>query len=82
MGLAQFLLLTHNFSYVIIGQLLRRHPSNVGSQYNTKVIDTNKLLHDQCHSSNSNLIIWHHHSLWDPDVKYLTTDGVHLKDNN
>ncbi|XP_061195987.1 uncharacterized protein LOC133204262 [Saccostrea echinata] len=82
MALAQFLLLTKNFSYVVIGQLLRRNPSKVGSQYNYKVIDTNKLLHDQCHSSTSNLIFWHHRGFWDPDMKYLARDGVHLKDSS
>ncbi|XP_048731736.2 uncharacterized protein LOC125648780 [Ostrea edulis] len=81
-SLAYCLLFINNFSYVIIGQLLRRHPSKVGSLYNTKVIDTNKLLHDQCRSSNSNIIFWHHRGFWDPDMKYLACDGVHLKDSN
>ncbi|XP_056003461.1 uncharacterized protein LOC130049625 [Ostrea edulis] len=81
MALTHFLLVTNNFSYVIIGQLLRRHPSKVGSHFNTKVIDTNKLLHDQYHSSNSNLIFWHHRGFWNPDMKYLARDGIHIKDS-
>ncbi|XP_062591617.1 uncharacterized protein LOC134253123 [Saccostrea cucullata] len=82
MSLAQFLLLTNNFSFVIIGQLLRRHPSKVGDHYNYKVIDTNKLLHDQCHQSTNNILFWHHHGFWDPDMKFLASDGVHLKDSS
>ena len=39
-GLADFLLVTKQFRFVIIGQLLRRHPSKVGEAYNRKVIDT------------------------------------------
>lgn len=82
MALAQALLLTNNFSFVIIGQLLRRHPSKVGSKYNCKVIDTNILLHNLCQESTSNLIFWHHRGFWDPDMKYLASDGVHLKDSS
>ncbi|XP_062619190.1 uncharacterized protein LOC134280749 [Saccostrea cucullata] len=82
MSLAQFLLLTNKFSFVIIGQLLRRHPSKVGDHYNFKVIDTNKLLHDQCHRSTSNILFWHHHGFWDPEMKFLASDGVHLKDSS
>ena len=80
MSLAHFLIETNKFSHVVIGQLLRRHPRKVGREYNSKVIDTNKLLHDECQHTN-NIIFWHHHGFWDDDMKYLADDGVHLKDS-
>ena len=77
MSLAHFLIEIYKFSHVVIGQLLRRHPRKVGLEYNSKVIDTNKLLHDDFqHTDNINS--WHRHGFWDDDGKYL---AEHLKDS-
>ena len=61
MSVAHFLIETNKFSRYVIGQLLRRRPRKVGREYNLKVIDTNKLLHEECHHTD-NIIFWHHHS--------------------
>ena len=70
MLLARFLIETntYKFNHVVIEQLLRRHPRKVGRKYNSKVIDTNKLLHDECQHTD-NIIFLHHHFFWDDDMK-------------
>lgn len=85
MTLANLLFMTKKFRRVVIGQLLRRDPKKVGSMYNNKVIETNKLLHNLCKSTDNNVIFWHHRGFWDPEMKYLASDGLHIhysKQNN
>ena len=60
LSLAYFLIETKKFSYVIIGHLFRKHPRKVGREFNSKVIDMNKLLHAECRHTD-NIIFWHHH---------------------
>ena len=48
MSPAHILFKTNKLSPAVIGQLLRRHPHKVGPECNAKMIDTNKLLHDEC----------------------------------
>ena len=81
MSLVHFFIETNKFSHFVTGQLLRRKSRKVDRrEYNSKVIDTNKLLHDE-YQHTDNIIFWHHHGFWDDDMTYLADDGVHLKDS-
>lgn len=76
---AEFLLVAHNVSHVIVGQLLPRYSDGINPRYNVKVIEANKQL-TTLFKDRDNISFWKHRGLW-KNTESLLTDKVHLNDD-